>query len=125
MRRLLSCLTVILILAGCSSQRAEQRAAAADAGGGCKIDANLVCENVRNGPSTMGGYRTDNAMVEQNQAATGNLSVPITMQNGDVAVEVVCEIKPATRSVVYAHVSKPPTNQAEWDFVRSSGLCAE
>lgn len=54
-----------------------------------------------------------------------SLSVPIEMPNGDVAAEFTCEINTAHRSVIYARVSKPPQNQAEWDFVRNAGLCAE
>lgn len=78
------------------------------------------------GQVTINGHRAGSSLALQDvNPPTMNLSVPITMPNGDVAAEVSCEVDSVHDSVTYAKVTKGPTTKEEADFLRAQGACAE
>jgi hypothetical protein len=129
MNRHLWILTTLVLLASCTSQSAALQSAAQF---GCKIspeklqdDAERICEGASSRPITMGGMQADSQRLEQDEPRTMNVSVPITMPNGDVAAEVLCEINTRHHSVTYVRITRGPTTQQQADFLRSQGACDE
>ena len=122
-------LTILVLAASCTSQSSVLQSGAQF---GCKItpeklqeDADRICEAASSRPITMGGMQADSERLEQNEPRTMNVSVPITMPNGDVAAEVLCEINTRHHSITYVRITRGPTTQAQADFLRSQGACDE
>jgi hypothetical protein len=129
MNRWRALVSAVVFVASCSIQQPTVENAAKF---GCKLSperaqelVNEACAVAAGGPITMNGARSDRTMQEQDAPMTMNLSVPITTPQGDVAAEVACEINTRKHSVVYAHVTKGPSTQAEADFLRAQGVCSE
>jgi hypothetical protein len=129
MNRNLWTLTSVILLASCTSQAGILQSAAQF---GCHItpeklrdDADRICVAATSQPITMNGMQADSERLEKDSARTMNVSVPITMPNGDVAAEVLCEISTQHHSVTYVRITRGPTTQAQADFLRSQGACDE
>ncbi|HEY6417939.1 MAG TPA: hypothetical protein VIX59_02960 [Candidatus Binataceae bacterium] len=126
MNKCLWIVIAIALLASCTSEEAALRSSEQF---GCKITreraeqlTGTLCLQESNGPATVGGVPQD-TREEQNVRATQDVSVPITMPNGDVAAEVLCEINMQQHSVVYTRVTRGPTSKAEADYLRTLGAC--
>lgn len=129
MNRCLFVLIPMLTMSACTSHGAAIQTAA---GLGCNVTperaqhlVESACANAAAGSYTMGGYATDASMREQNAPPTADVSVPITMPNGAVAAELVCDISTRHKSVVYASATKGPTTKEEAEYLRTLGACAD
>jgi hypothetical protein len=99
---------------------------------GCKVSperaqdlVNGVCvQAAASNDLTWNGEPVDFSKL-QGVAPTIEVQVPIKTPEGEIAGEVACSIKTRTRSVVYAHILRGPTTQAEADYIRSQGGCSE
>src|SRR5215469_7104789 len=121
-------LIAVVGLASCSQSSALQSGAPF----GCRMSAETanefagrICQGAAKRPIFQGEYQTDAAMLEQNSARTMNVSVPVTMPNGDIAAELLCEINSKDKSVTYTRVTRGPTTKEEADYLRTQGACAE
>ena len=135
---------VVLVFAGCASQQSTSTSQFESA---CKVSPEILCQSAAStgislcsppGPATigtmvceseangnpLGELPADAASMVENGTATQTISVPFFMPDGEVAAVAACAINRRHNSVVYAVVTRGPTTQAQADYLRENGSCA-
>jgi hypothetical protein len=123
----LVCSILFVACASHGSPAGSSGSGAVAVGNGCKVDAAPVCAEIKDQEVTNAGtgLSADQRMIEQNSARTADITVPITMPNGDEILEVHCLINTLHHSVTSAHVSTgPPMTDERVKVLRARGLCA-
>jgi hypothetical protein len=87
------------------------------------VAGTMVCESAGNGV-IMKQISIDPSAIMENGTATQTVSAPIVMPNGEVAAVAMCAINRKRDSVVYALLTRGPTNKAEADYLRTLDACS-
>jgi hypothetical protein len=87
------------------------------------VAAVVSCESAANGVKLQ-AIPIDKDRMQQSGSVTQNVTAPIVMPNGEIAAVAACEISRRHGEVVYAVLTRGPTNKAEADFLRDRGVCA-
>ena len=88
------------------------------------VAAVISCESAANGMKLQ-AISIDKGRMQQSGAVTQNVTAPIVMPNGEIAAVAACEISRRHGEVVYAVLTRGPTNKDEADFLRDRGACAD
>jgi hypothetical protein len=94
---------------------------------GCTVDLKKVCQAFIDQPTfTLNGVEYNAQRLEQNGVRHTNVELPFNMPNGNLIGTAECQFDTQNRRVSYARLlSGPPITDAEVQYVKSRGWCAE
>lgn len=128
------CLAVsVCLLTSCSSQSpsssshsAAQSASAASVGG-CNVDANAICESIRNQPivDAQTGLSLDHRALAERSARTTKTFENLQIPNGSL-LQVGCEMNAQHNTVTYAHLLPgAPLSTTDVAWLKAHNLCTD
>lgn len=121
-------MVAIAMLGGCGGQQDNPNTDRSTISqGGCTVDLKKVCQAVIDQPTfTLNGVEYNAQRLQDNGVRHTNIELPFNLPTGEMIGTVECQFDTQNRKVSYARLLPgPPITDAEAQYVKSAGWCAE
>ncbi len=115
---------ILLLAVACAANPLSPGADAKSSANSCQIDAQKICESVKDLHNTaVSGYADSQSQREQNLAPTQSWIKHFTTPD-QTEIEVQCDLNIRHHKIIYAHaLSGPALTENDVNYLRNQGLC--